>query len=275
MVTIGRHLRLAMVMTTYFVCGVFAVIMYSNLTDIDRIQQSSMYLSEAGYFVVMVRVGILCWYIYAAFTTFGKPSFRRKKHFYKIYFPAALTYLLLLPCTYLISLFLLPYNRSKVVNWVTNIGVCLGHAGFLYLFWPSNYNSFFPFAFETKEQEMARVEALKKRSQSMFNRAESVVASSRNSGIASNSNSDDFDDSGFGPQFNTNNVGNKSNISNGVRASRTSVSGGNQGLTARANITRLSTSLRNKIKQIYDYSEDLDDAINVFFDEEGDVDINQ
>lgn len=276
-ISASGRVKLAMVMTTYYVCGIGAVIMYSNLSDVDRIEQSSIYLSQAGLFVVLVRVAILCWYIYAAFTTFGKPSFRRKKHFYKIYFPAALTYLLLLPCTYAISLAALPYNRSKIVNWVTNIGVCIAHAGFLYLFWPSNYNSFFPFAFETKEQEMARVEALKQRSRSMFNRTESVVAST-NSGIAENnfkdnSNSDNFGDSGFGPQYSTSNVANKSSV--GVRASRASVSGGSQGLTSRANITRLSTSLRNKIKVIYDYSEDLDEAINVFFEEEGDVDIGQ
>jgi len=51
------------------------------------------------------------------------------------------------------------------------------------------------------------------------------------------------------------------------------ISGGSQNTSPRANITSLSQSLKSKIKVIYDYSEDLDEAISLFFDEEEDADM--
>ena len=116
------------------------------------------------------------WYVYAAVTTFGKPSFRRRKKFYALYFPAALFYLMYVP---LLQLSTFDMDRSETFKWASNICICLGHTGFLYLFWPSNYNSFFPFAFETKEQELARIDARRKMSsRSIFNKVTSDVVSS-------------------------------------------------------------------------------------------------
>ena len=117
----------------------------------------------------------------------------------------------------------------------------------------------------------------------MFNRQGGVTTSNSNgredAGIF-NGNDKSEVENGFGPQYNTTTTNNNNSTKNirkrsSHRVSRASISGGSQNVSPRANITSLSQSLKSKIKVIYDYSEDLDEAISLFFDEEEDVNMHQ
>ncbi len=281
----GR-IKLAIVMTLYWCAGMYAVIIYSEggfFHGIDRIENTSYYTGRSGAFLVWTRFGILAWFMFSAYTTFTKPSFKRKRKFYKIYFTLGLLYLLIIPVIAVLSTNFGVGSRKKWVSWTSNIFITLGHMSFLYIFWPSNYNGYFPFAFETKEQEMARMDAFKRRSETLFNRQGGVTTSNssgrEDAGIF-NGNDKSEVENGFGPQYNTTTTTNNNSTKNirkrsSHRVSRASISGGSQNVSPRANITSLSQSLKSKIKVIYDYSEDLDEAISLFFDEEEDVNMHQ
>ena len=282
-ISANGRVKLAIAMTTYTICGIFAINIYQNLKDEDRIDQSSLYFSDAGYVIVILRCLIFCWYMRSAYTTFTKPSFKRKKRFYFYFFIASICYLIIVPLVFVITDSSRLYNRTKHSNWASNILITLGHMSFLYLFWPSNYNTYFPFAFETKEQEMARMDAFKRRSETLFNRQGGDTTSNssgrEDAGIF-NGNDKSEVENGFGPQYNTTTTNNNNSTKNirkrsSHRVSRASISGGSQNVSPRANITSLSQSLKSKIKVIYDYSEDLDEAISLFFDEEEDVNMHQ
>ena len=275
-ISANGRVKLAIAMTTYTICGIFAINIYQNLKDEDRIDQSSLYSSDAGYVIVILRCLIFCWYMRSAYTTFTKPSFKRKKRFYFYFFIASICYLIIVPLVFVISDSSQLYNRTKHSNWASNILITLGHMSFLYLFWPSNYNTYFPFAFETKEQEMARMDAFKRQSETLFNRQAGATISNGNNP----ENNINGVEHGFGPQYNTTTTTNNNSTKNirkrsSHRVSRASISGGSQNVSPRANITSLSQSLKSKIKVIYDYSEDLDEAISLFFDEEEDVNMHQ
>merc|ERR1712224_695520 len=104
---------------------------------------------------------------------------------------------------------------------------------FLYLFWPSNYNSYFPFAFETKEQEMARMDAFKRQSETLFNRQAGATISNGNNP----ENNINGVEHGFGPQYNTTTTNNNNNSTKNIRkrsshrVSRASISGGSQNVS--------------------------------------------
>eukprot|EP00944_MAST-04C_sp_MAST-4C-sp1_P008199 g8199.t1 len=265
-ISASGRVKLAIVMTIYTMIGIVAVMNFAFTDAHNKMWHASMYRSAPGEMLVFVRVFIMGWYIYAAVTTFGKPSFRRRKKFYALYFPAALFYLIYVP---LLQLTTFDMDRSEAFKWVSNIGTCLGHTGFLYLFWPSNYNSFFPFAFETKEQEMARIDARRKiRARSIFNK---VTTDTVRSGEDVKRTERDLETESFGPTYERATIAESSEIRN--RHSRRSVSGGNDGISQRENILRLSSSLRAKLGVVNDYSQDLEREINLLFEEDEAVDM--
>ena len=245
-----------------------AIINFINAFEHDM-YMISMYRSGPGLLVVFIRVFIMGWYIYAAVTTFGKPSFRRRKKFYALYFPAALFYLMYVPVLQLSTYHM---DRTLAFKWASNISECLGHIGFLYLFWPSNYNSFFPFAFETKEQEMARINARRQmRARSIFNKVTTDTV--RSGGDDAKRTTRDLEAESFGPTYERTTATENSEIRS--RRSRRSISGGTDGISQRENILRLSSSLRTKLAVINDYSQDLEREINLFFEEDEDMGIEK
>ena len=50
-ISANGRVKLAIAMTTYTICGIFAINIYQNLKDEDRIDQSSLYSSDAGYVI--------------------------------------------------------------------------------------------------------------------------------------------------------------------------------------------------------------------------------
>ena len=260
----GR-VKIGVYTTFYFCAGLATTIWYHSVTfgDVEAVYIAD---SPPGVLRLGIRWASVFWFLYSCRTTTKIPAFRRKKKFYAVFSPLYILWLMTMPIAYFIS-DISPVHVRRGANYLTtSIMTCLGHAGLLYLFNPSKFNANFPFAFETREQELERTTRFR------------PGAVTTPGGSATNTTvGRTMEMTPYGPSYTTEPEARKSKTefeSNLGRAGkvRQTVSGGLQLETPKQNVQYLAGALRSKLHAVYEYADNLDIALKEFFDEEDDVD---
>ena len=144
----GR-VKIGVFMTAYSVTY-YAVIVWHYSVGTDPAAVTYMYDSPWGFYLQMFRLFGIGWFAYACHTT--KINYTKKQSFYNWFFVTGALWIAALPLQVLFANNLLPlWYRSAFVT-VSELTVnLLFYLRFLMLFWPSKYNSNFPFHAKTAD----------------------------------------------------------------------------------------------------------------------------
>jgi len=185
--------------------------------------------STAGILYVLSRIFASIWFTYAVFTTYK--NYASKRQFYKYFWLVFVIWIMSVPLEALLANGVVPlWHREKFVIIMEYTFTLIGHTVLLALLIPSRYNKMFPFHAKTSDMNgkgMARGTPSKKGNAVLFNRTPS--------------------NSSFGRQ-------------------RTSVSGGMAAVFDDAidRARELANTMRYKLMQIQDYSDDLVETLHAY-----------
>jgi hypothetical protein len=191
------------------------------------------YDTFAGELYVGARAVAAIWFTYAVFTTIR--NYPSKRGFYRYFWFGYVLWILSVPIVAAIANVASIWAREYIVVITESVFNFLGHTVLLALLWPSHYNKQFPFHAKTFHMEGGKLPTpSRKGTQVLFNKSGATMSS--------------------------------------AGRERTHVSGGSVFADPMERAKELANTMRYKLMQIQDYSDDLVETLNTYesvADEEG------
>jgi len=112
---------------------------------VGRDPASTIYFwdSPVGYIIVVVRVGIMVWFMWSILETYRMEEEALKRKFYVIFGSLAAWWFALLPFFVLVALGISDWNRFRTVSGITLFIDSVGLVVLVGLFWPTRIENFF------------------------------------------------------------------------------------------------------------------------------------